>query len=336
MTELNDIANHPDITSLQRKCVLGYLYLMICNILIASGTAWLLLFYPPFCFFMFILLVIHILGLYLVYCMPVYKWRTLAVAIIFCVMIALIPIIMIAHVLGSLMTYFWLLIPPLAYYMMYPAMKTSNIIIFFGSVIFLIITIITITINMMIPILAPLFQEWHTSVVTNKMPLSSMFSIIYPLFAVPVFIFYFLYYMLRISELKATILAVNNSRDYDVTERLDDSTVDKCYELYDIIVEYFEREKPYLDPNFSISQLSFRLNSNNSYMSRAIKLKKNMSFATFVNTYRIERVKEMIRNNRDVYTIEYIYTSSGFANQSTFNKAFKQIEGVTPSEFAAK
>jgi len=31
--------------------------------------------------------------------------------------------------------------------------------------------------------------------------------------------------------------------------------------------------------------------------------------------------------------LKYIYLSSGFKNQSSFNKAFKEKEGITPSEY---
>ncbi|WP_353886233.1 helix-turn-helix domain-containing protein [uncultured Chryseobacterium sp.] len=29
----------------------------------------------------------------------------------------------------------------------------------------------------------------------------------------------------------------------------------------------------------------------------------------------------------------YIYTEAGFTSQSTFNRVFKQLEGITPSEY---
>ncbi|WP_410566018.1 helix-turn-helix domain-containing protein [Bacillus sp. SIMBA_033] len=29
----------------------------------------------------------------------------------------------------------------------------------------------------------------------------------------------------------------------------------------------------------------------------------------------------------------YIYTEAGFSNQATFNRVFKSIEGITPSEY---
>ncbi|WP_370567614.1 helix-turn-helix domain-containing protein [Dysgonomonas sp. Marseille-P4677] len=31
--------------------------------------------------------------------------------------------------------------------------------------------------------------------------------------------------------------------------------------------------------------------------------------------------------------MRYIYSSAGFRHQSTFNKVFKELEGITPSEY---
>ncbi|MDR2497507.1 MAG: helix-turn-helix domain-containing protein [Tannerellaceae bacterium] len=337
MTEFTNVSEHPDIISLQQKCAIGYFYLMIFNILLSAGMAWALLPYGPFFTFMLILLCVHIFGLIIIYRKPLHKWKAVAVLLILLVMIALIPVIIIGHVMGNVTPYFWMIVPPLAYYVIYPDTKTNNLVIFFGAIIFLLLTILAITYNMMIPLLAPLFKDWLITVATHKLPLTGILSMVYPIVSVPVFIFFFLFYMLKIAEAKAMIMAGNGVRGYDAgIDRADENSIEKIYELYDSIVEYFVREKPYLDPNFSIAQLSIQLNSNNSYISRAIKLKRDMSFTTFVNSYRIEKVKELIRNSRDLYTIEHIYTSAGFANQSTFNKAFKQIEGVTPSEYATK
>ena len=33
------------------------------------------------------------------------------------------------------------------------------------------------------------------------------------------------------------------------------------------------------------------------------------------------------------YKLNYMFSKSGFKNQSTFNKAFKKIENITPSEY---
>ncbi|MFP3733141.1 helix-turn-helix domain-containing protein, partial [Bacillus sp. SIMBA_006] len=57
----------------------------------------------------------------------------------------------------------------------------------------------------------------------------------------------------------------------------------------------------------------------------------------YLNTCRIENVKKLIQENDiNKITLMYIYTASGFSNQSTFNRVFKQIEGITPSEYINK
>jgi AraC-like DNA-binding protein len=107
----------------------------------------------------------------------------------------------------------------------------------------------------------------------------------------------------------------------------------KCDEVYSRIVEYFASRQPFINPNFTIAQLATALNINTTYLSSAIRMKRNMNFNLFVNTYRVEKVKSMIYDTSNKYTIEYLYLSSGFRNQSTFNKAFKTCEGVTPTEY---
>jgi AraC-like DNA-binding protein len=108
----------------------------------------------------------------------------------------------------------------------------------------------------------------------------------------------------------------------------------KKYEkIYRRIVEYFETEQPYLDPDFTLSRMAYSLNINISYLSKAIRKEKNMNFNTFVNFYRIEHVKKMIQSNPWKYTLQYVYLASGFNSQTAFNKAFKMQENITPSEY---
>jgi YesN/AraC family two-component response regulator len=107
-------------------------------------------------------------------------------------------------------------------------------------------------------------------------------------------------------------------------------------ELYQNILLYFAKERPYINPDFSILQLALTLDTNISYISKAIKIQRNMNYKLFVNTFRIEYVKEKMMQDPNRYTLEHIYTSSGFKNHSTFNKAFKQIEGITPTEYYRK
>ena len=111
----------------------------------------------------------------------------------------------------------------------------------------------------------------------------------------------------------------------------DDSTL----KLYNEIIELFNRDKPYLDPGFSTSRLADLLQSNVSYISKAINSNSGLNFNSFLNKYRIEYLKEMMKDEEECnrYKITYLYMQVGFTNQSTFNKAFKQVEGITPSQY---
>jgi AraC-like DNA-binding protein len=108
----------------------------------------------------------------------------------------------------------------------------------------------------------------------------------------------------------------------------------KYAELYERIVQYFETEKPYTDANYSVNQLAIALNTNASYIAKAIKAKRNMNYNTFVNTYRVNRVKELMAQESGAQLkLQYIYSASGFKSQVTFNRVFKSVEGLTPSEY---
>jgi YesN/AraC family two-component response regulator len=141
-------------------------------------------------------------------------------------------------------------------------------------------------------------------------------------------------YNIRMDELYDK-LSQNNDTDLITTiKTADKDDESKKYDyLYARIVEYMEINKPFAKEDFSIMQLAFALNTNAAYLSAAINIKRNINFSMFVNTYRIENVKRMIQFNSKKYTLEHIYLSSGFKNQSTFNKAFKLYEGITPTEY---
>lgn len=100
---------------------------------------------------------------------------------------------------------------------------------------------------------------------------------------------------------------------------------------------YIEKNSSYKNQNFSLSKLSYELDSNSTYISKAIKKNGFLNFNHFLNTYRVGFVKNLL-DSADLgkITLFYIYSEAGFSNQSTFNRVFKQIEGITPSEYISK
>ncbi|WP_326983979.1 helix-turn-helix transcriptional regulator [Chryseobacterium sp. MYb264] len=105
-------------------------------------------------------------------------------------------------------------------------------------------------------------------------------------------------------------------------------------EVFEKIKAFMEKNKPYKEPGFNISKLSAALDINSNYISKAIRQHNFTNFNSYLNTYRINYVKELMKDsNWEKVTLMYVYTEAGFSNQSTFNRVFKQIEKITPSEY---
>jgi YesN/AraC family two-component response regulator len=103
--------------------------------------------------------------------------------------------------------------------------------------------------------------------------------------------------------------------------------------LYRHIVDYMERDEPFRNHNFNISHLATATDSNVRYVSNAIREKTGMNFSPFINSYRVEFAKKALQQADTKYTIEHLSQSVGFSNQTTFNRVFKTIEGLTPTEY---
>jgi AraC-like DNA-binding protein len=117
----------------------------------------------------------------------------------------------------------------------------------------------------------------------------------------------------------------------------DDVDGESMENLFEKIEIAMTRDKLFKDEKFNLSKLSVALDVNSTYISKAIRYKGYSNFNTYLNIYRINYVKKLFTEiDFQKTTLMYIYTEAGFSNQSTFNRVFKQIEGITPSEYFQK
>ena len=102
--------------------------------------------------------------------------------------------------------------------------------------------------------------------------------------------------------------------------------------LYDRIVTLMEEKRPFLDPEFSLADLSGAVFSNRGYLSRTINILSGQNFRQFVNGYRIRYGVELIRKDPSL-RVSDVAMMSGFHTTVTFNMAFKLYMGETPSQY---
>ncbi len=104
--------------------------------------------------------------------------------------------------------------------------------------------------------------------------------------------------------------------------------------VFDKIEVIMTQQMLFKDVKLNLSKVSVSLDVNSAYISKAIRYKGYTNFNTFLNMYRINYVKKLFsQTDFQKSTLMYVYTEAGFSNQSTFNRVFKQFEGITPSEY---
>lgn len=100
------------------------------------------------------------------------------------------------------------------------------------------------------------------------------------------------------------------------------------------LLHYMEAEKPYLDPNLSIKDISKNISIPSYFISQVINSRLKKNFFHFVNDYRIDESKQLLKDKKNTgRSILDILYDCGFNSKSTFNKAFKKATGMTPSQF---
>ncbi len=97
------------------------------------------------------------------------------------------------------------------------------------------------------------------------------------------------------------------------------------------------KEKLYLKTKLTIDEVAEKLETNSKYLSQMINESQQKNFYTYINTFRIEEAKRLLKENQhQKYSIQGIARIAGFSSKSSFNEAFRRIVGMTPSEYLEK
>jgi AraC-like DNA-binding protein len=111
-------------------------------------------------------------------------------------------------------------------------------------------------------------------------------------------------------------------------------TADQIETYKEQLLSLFRAEKPFLDPQLSLADLSEKLSISTKHLSQVINQSFNKSFFDFINSYRIQEFQQILKASRDdKMTVLEVMFQVGFNSKSSFNTAFKKETGQTPTEF---
>lgn len=105
-------------------------------------------------------------------------------------------------------------------------------------------------------------------------------------------------------------------------------------EILNKVTALLEKDKYFSRNTLSLAELAKAANEPTHYISQVINEKLDKNFFDLLSGYRISEAKKMLHDKAgEQLTIEEIAEQVGYNSKAAFNKAFKAITGLTPSEF---
>lgn len=144
-------------------------------------------------------------------------------------------------------------------------------------------------------------------------------------------------------KIKNLTLKTSESKQYLASEneisKPDDQSIENplLITINEQLIQYMEKEKPYLNPELSLPELANSLDISRNQLSGIINQFHKKNFYEFVNQYRIEEVKHLMGDpsNKHFKLISLAY-DAGFNSKASFYRIFKQLTGMTPSEYISQ
>lgn len=109
---------------------------------------------------------------------------------------------------------------------------------------------------------------------------------------------------------------------------------DEFIELEKKMKELFENRRLFKQQNLTLRETADALEVSDKKLSNFINQYLKTNFYDYVNSYRIQNFKESIRKgDSNQLTLLAIAFDSGFNSKATFNRVFKNSEGITPLQY---
>jgi len=108
---------------------------------------------------------------------------------------------------------------------------------------------------------------------------------------------------------------------------------DSAMDLYEEKLEKLIERKVFQDIELSLEGLARQIGAPKHHLTQLFNLRMKKTFNQYINGLRIEYACELIEQDPREFSIEDLAYKCGFNSKVSFNRNFKSITGITPSEY---
>jgi AraC-like DNA-binding protein len=145
------------------------------------------------------------------------------------------------------------------------------------------------------------------------------------------FVFFLIVTLVVYSLTHAQVISLNSS---SVSE--DDSIQEYTEEQVNRLLNTMVSHEPFLNPDLSIMELSRVTSIPQRSLSSIINRHHGVNFFDYINEYRFKKAADLLISKPNNRNILDIMIESGFSSKSTFNRSFKKLSGMTPTQYQVK
>ncbi len=111
-------------------------------------------------------------------------------------------------------------------------------------------------------------------------------------------------------------------------------TENQLESIHKRLTQVMRDEKLYLIPELTLSEVAKNLNTHPNALSQVVNQLEQKNFFDYINGLRIEEFKKRIASSEhQQFTLLSIAHDCGFNSKTSFNRNFKKLTGISPTEY---
>jgi len=105
-------------------------------------------------------------------------------------------------------------------------------------------------------------------------------------------------------------------------------------EIHDMLNRLMEQKKPFTNPDLTLGEMAEQLDVHPNNLSQVINSVAQKNFYDYINSRRVEEFIYLAgRPENQQFTLLSIAYECGFNSKSSFNRNFRRITGLSPSDY---